>query len=317
VIAVLVVLAVLTPAASSMAVVAADSSDPYVQWHQPFDGFPPSDTLTVDDGTVRLNATISDDESGIDRVVIERRYRDDDTFSREVQRVDDLTNQTVHAGTFSDSDIVVRVFNNAGLVDRTEFSVNVNDNEAPTGELRAVRDGDGRVDIRGTIRDETQPKTAEVIMPDRNNPLIYFSTQADVGDGQIDLTRTTGELNVEVANPRPRHTSIDVRVRDRAGNERDIAVPIPNASADQTPTPTATPTTTPEPTATPVPEVETPAPTATPTPTATPQGSAGTETSTTTPTPQPEQQAGLATVIFRFLMIGVVAFAIGGWISLQ
>jgi hypothetical protein len=310
-----VVLAVIAPTATTAGVAATDASDPYVAWHSPFDGQAPTDTLTVDDGTVRLNATVRDTESGIDRVVIERVYSDDDTFSRNVQRVDDLHNQTIHAGTFSESAVVVRVFNNAGLVDRTEFSVTVNDDEAPTADLQAVRDDDGRIDIQGTVRDATQPETAEVIMPDRNNPVIRFSTQEDVGDGKIDLTRTTGELNVEVADPRPEHTTVDVRVRDRAGNERDIGVPLPDPAADETATPTSTVTATsnatPEPTVTPVPTAATPA--ATPEPTAAPS----TDTQTPVPTTTPSGGAGPVTVIFRFLIIGIGLFAIGGWLSLQ
>jgi len=307
------VVAVLISLPASVPVVAEDTADPRVEWHTPFETEPPDEeALSVDDGTIRLNASIYA-ESAIDYVEIERTYSDGQTDDRDFRQVDDLNNVTVHAGSFDDTEIRVRVFDEHGGVDVTEFEVNVEDNRAPTADLETERTADGKIRLTGTVRDDTQPKQMTVVLIDDGNAVVNSRGTNDERRvlGGVDVARNSFE--VDVAVPEPRGDSVTVRLEDRAGNQRDIEVPLPSAETE-TPAPTATPTPTPEPTATPVPAVETPAPT--PAPTATPTA---TETAapTVTDTPQPEQQAGPATVIFRFLMIGVVAFAIGGWISLQ
>jgi hypothetical protein len=305
------VIAVLISLPASVPVVAEDTADPRVEWHSPFETEPPDEeALSVDDGTIRLNASIYD-ESAIDYVEIERSYSDGETDDRDYRLVDDLNNITVHAGSFDDTEISVRVFDEHGHADVTEFEVNVEDNRAPTAELKTERTGDGKIRLTGTVRDDTQPNQMTVVLLDYGNPVLYAGGNNDERPtlGGVDVADNAFE--VDLSFPEPRGDSVTVRLEDRAGNTRDIEVPLPSAETE-TPTPTATPTPTPEPTATPVPAVETPAPTPAPTPTAT-----ETVATTVTETSQPEQQAGPATVIFRFLMIGVVAFAIGGWISLQ
>jgi len=307
------VITVLISLPASVPVVAEDTADPRVEWHSPFETEPPDEeALSVDDGTIRLNASIYD-ESAIDYVEIVRSYSDKQTDDRDYRQVDDLNNVTVHAGSFDDTEISVRAFDEHGHVDVTNFEVNVEDNRAPTADLGAEQTGDGKIRLTGSVRDATQPKQMTAVLLDYSNPVVYAR-------GQNDGTQTLGgggvadnAFEVDTTFPEPRGDSVTVRLEDRAGNQREIEVPLPSAETE-TPTPTATPTPTPEPTATPVPAVETPAPT--PAPTATPTAT-GTAAPTVTETPQPEQQAGLATVIFRFLMIGVVAFAIGGWFSLQ
>jgi hypothetical protein len=297
----------------AMPVVAEDTADPRVEWHSPFESEPPDEeALSVDDGTIRLNASIYD-ESAIDYVEIERTYSDGQTDDRDYRQVDDLNNVSVNAGTFDDTEIRVRVFDEHGHVDVTEFAVNVDDNSAPTAEVETERTADEKIRLTGTVRDDTQPEKLTVVLPDYSNRVVNSRGANDGRQtlGGVDIARNSFEVDMTV--PEPRGDSVTVRLEDRAGNQREIEVPLPSTETE-TPTPTATATPTPEPTATPVPAVETPAPT--PAPTATPTATE-TVASTVTETPQPEQQAGLATVIFRFLMIGVVAFAIGGWISLQ
>ena len=307
------VITVLISLPASVPVVAEDTADPRVEWHNPFETEPPDEeALGVSDGTIRLNASIYD-ESAIDRVEIERIYSDGQTDDRDFRQVDDLDNVTVHAGTYDDTEIHIRVFDEHGYADITYFEVNVDDNQSPTADLDAERTGDGQIRLTGTVRDDTQPKKLTVVLLDHNNQVVNSRGTNDGRQvyGGVDISRNSFDVDVTV--PEPRGDSLTVRLKDRAGNPREMEVPVPSAETE-TPTATPTPTPTPEPTATPVPAVETPAPT--PAPTATPTA---TETAapTVTETPQPEQQAGLATVIFRFLMIGVVAFAIGGWISLQ
>jgi len=307
------VITVLISLPASVPVVAEDTADPRVEWHNPFESEPPDEeALSVDDGTIRLNASIYD-ESAIDYVEIVRSYSDKQTDDRDYRQVDDLNNVTVNAGTFDDTEIRVRVFDEHGHVDVTEFAVNVDDNSAPTAEVETERTADGKIRLTGTVRDDTQPKKLTVVLLDHSNQVVNSRGTNDGRQtlGGVDIARNSFEVDMTV--PEPRGDSVTVRLKDRAGNQREIEVPLTSTGTEtETETPTATPTPTPEPTATPVPAVETPAPTPTPAPTAT-----ETTATTVTDTPQPEQQAGPATVIFRFLMIGVVAFAIGGWISLQ
>jgi len=293
----------------AMPVVAEDTADPRVEWHSPFESEPPDEeALSVDDGTIRLNASIYD-ESAIDYVEIVRSYSDEQTDDRDYRQVDDLNNVTVHAGSFDDTEIRVRVFDEHGHADVSEFIVNVDDSRAPTADLETERTADGKIRLTGSVRDDTQPEKMTAVLLDYSNPVVYAGGQNDETQtlGGVDIADNAFE--VDTTFPKPRGGSVTVRLEDRAGNTRDIEVPLPSTETE-TPAPTATPTPMPEPTATPVPAVETAAPTPAPT-------AAETVATTVTETSQPEQQAGLATVIFRFLMIGVVAFAIGGWISLQ
>jgi hypothetical protein len=282
------------------------AAGPLVNWTSPFDQ-EPGDVVNAGDGTVRLNATV---DEPIDYVEVTRQYSDGQTDDRDILKFDDLHNQTVNAGTFGKTEVRVRVFGeNSSAPHSTSFDVQVNDNTAPTADLETQSLGD-EVRLYGTMTDQTQPERLVVILPDHSNPVV--NARGVRGDrrntGGIEIDHNT--VDIETTFPATNESDITVRVKDRAGNSRQIEVPLPGS--DQTPTPTPEPTATsnatPEPTLTPVPTVQTPAPTPTPT---------ATEAPSTTSTPAPSGGAGPLTVVFRVLMLGVILFAVGGWISLQ
>lgn len=242
--------------------VPAAASDPYVEWHSPFDGLPPGESLLVEDGTLRLNATIGEP---VDYVEIERTYEDEQTNDRDIRRVDDLHNVTVHAGTFQDTEVRVRVFGEESVApDVTEFSVNVFDSTPPTVDFDVLSAENDQVRLRGEMTDDTQPERLSIRLPDRSNPTVFARTAE--GDGQnlagIDIDKNT--IRIDKTFSEPDESTVTVRVRDRAGNEQDIEIPLPSSETEtETETPTLTATPTPEPTVTSVPTARTPDPTPT------------------------------------------------------
>jgi hypothetical protein len=314
IISILVVAAVV---AGAVPVTAEDTDDPRVEWSSPFDEPPAEDEpLDVSDGTIRLNADIYDD-SEIDYVEIEREYSDDRSDDRDIWQTDDLQNVTVHAGTFDETDIQVRVFDTTGRADVTEFTVNVEDGEPPTADLNTSRADDGTVRLTGIVRDDTQVRTLTIVRPDRSERVLK---SASVRDRQklsgVDVRRNSFEIDTTFETSET--ATVTVRVTDRAENSREIEVPVPNETTE---TVTATPTVTETTPATPTPEptvsaVETPEQTPTTTPTTTPSGNVATLTPTPTDTSDSGGGASTGTILFRLFMLGVVAFAIGKVIAL-
>jgi hypothetical protein len=307
---------VLTVAIVAGSAPVAAGTDPLVNWSSPFEQRPAdSDVVQVDDGTVRLNASV---DEPIDYVEIQREYSDARADDRAIYRVDDLNNVTVHAGTFRQTAIRVRVFGTQSPApDTTAFNVNVDDTEAPTVNVDTEAVGDNSVRLYGRFTDDTQPERLTIRLPNRSNPAINANAVDNDGTNTAGIEVADNSVEFDLRFKDPGSSTVTVRVRDRADNERDIEVPLPDPAADDTATPTATPTVTetpnatPEPTVTPVPTAATPAPT--PTATAAPS----TDTQTPAPTTTPSGGAGPLAVIFRFLIIGVGLFAIGGWLSLQ
>jgi hypothetical protein len=315
----MIIVLVVAVVAGTVPVAAEDTADPRVEWHNPFTNEPADQkALTVSDGSIRLNASIYD-QSAIDRVEIERIYSDGQTNDRDFRQIENgdssLHNVTVHAGTYDDTEIHIRVFDEHGYADITYFEVNVEDNQSPTAELETESVAEDSIRLTGTVRDQTQPSQLTVILPNHNNPVVNARGTNDGRQtlGGVDVAQNS--FDVDVTFPEPAGDSVTVRATDRADNPREIEVPVPNETtetATPTPTTTATPDATPTPTVTPVPTVSTPAPT--PEPTAAPS----TDTQTPTPTTTPSAGgAGPLTVIFRLLIIGVGLFAVGGWLSLQ
>jgi hypothetical protein len=199
----LIVVLVVAVVAGSVPASAADTTDPRVEWLNPFETPPPSDEeLTVDDGSIRLNATIHD-SSAIEYVDIEREYSDGQTDDRDYRQVDNLHNVTVHAGTFSETTVRIRVFDTAGNVDVTEFKVEVNDETAPTADLNTERTNDGQIRLTGTVHDQTQPSRVAVLLPDESNPVVH----SRAGDqnrqrlGGVDIARNSFEVDKTFNSP--------------------------------------------------------------------------------------------------------------------
>jgi hypothetical protein len=313
-----VIVTAVVVSAGSVPVITEATQEPRVEWSHPFDNPPASEEpFEVDDGSVRLNATIYHD-GDIERVEIERIYSDEKTDDRDIKYTDDLQNVTVHAGTFDDTEVNVRVFDSDGNADVTEFELAVDDRTAPSADLETEFVGEDQIRLTGTVRDQTQPSKMTVVLREHSNPVVTsrgIRKEREILGG-VDVTRNRFE--VDETFPAPTGDSVTVRLEDRAENIKEIEVPVPNEPTETTTTtPTVTETTPATPTPTPtVSAVETPEQTPTTTPTTTPSGNVATLTPTPTDTSDSGGGASTGTILFRLFMLGVVAFAVGKVIAL-
>jgi hypothetical protein len=268
----LLVVALLTPTVVAQS---EDSAEPRIEWSSPWDrgqyeGLPDTsdEPWTASDGTLQLRATILD-ESSIERVTIERRYRaavdGDQEHSQRTIRLGSTTqiDETIHAGAHGTTRLTITVRDVAGNTYVGQITVDVDDTSAPTADLSATLVEDEMVRVHGTVTDDTQVDEVRL-------HAISATKVVSPQQGRVDITRNTVEIDARVqAPPKGVEGAVTVDLVDRAGNTRMIMVPV-NASATPTATPTATPrptTTTEEtPTSAPPANLETIAPTTTATP---------------------------------------------------
>jgi|APHM01.1.fsa_nt_gi hypothetical protein len=282
--------------------------DPHVEWHSPFTDEPLSnETIQLDDGTVRLNATV---DEPIERVEIDRRYTDSDGANdRDFRQVESLNNITVHAGGKDETEIMIRTFGSESPAPRiTEFTVDVTDETPPNATLETERIDNQTVRLVGTVRDETQPQRLTIDLPAESDPVVHArgSNREQQTLGGIDIAKNS--FSVSETFPAPDSANVTVQLEDRAGNTKQLQVPLPESS---TPTPPATATAAPPATAT-----ATSVPTVTPTaasssPTPTPTRTATQTTPAATPTPSTDSGS------IPYLWVGLGIVGVAGWLIIQ
>lgn len=304
--AALLVVALLAPTTVAQA---EDTAEPRIEWSSPwergqYEGLPDTsdEPWTASDGTLDLRATIHD-ESGIDRVTIERRYEATVDGRKESDRrtlrlgATETIDETIHLGTHGTTGLTITVRDDAGNVHVGRITVDVDDTAAPTADLSATPAGDGMVRVRGSVSDDTQVDAVRL-------HAMGATKVVSPRQGRLDITDNSVSIDTRVqAPPKGTDGAVTVDLEDRAGNTRTIMVPV---AASTTPTPTATTTPTPNPTAT-----------ASPTPTATPPSNLETITPTATATPTaaatPQQDRGGGLSVFGVLKLlaGVALLGVG------
>ena len=276
----------------------------WVEWHAPesdLDG----KTVQVSNGTVRLNATI---RGSVDYVEIERTYKDQQTNDRDIFRVQNLRNQTIHAGTKNVTQVQVRAFGESGGIDTTKFDMTVSDTTAPTlREFEATRVDNTTVAVEGVIYDATQPHFIRIQLTSSSTRIINVRTldgERDLRAG-FDVRRTFGEFERTVTLPRSKE-NITVILEDRAGNTRTVTAPIDANAGARTPTPTPISTPTPTPTTTSAP---TSTPNATPAPTTTSVTTTVINSQTSVPASPPS--GGMSPILLGLNGLLIVAVVLG------
>ncbi|ERG96600.1 MAG: hypothetical protein J07HQW2_03080 [Haloquadratum walsbyi J07HQW2] len=221
-------------------IVTSTSGAPFwVEWQAPesnLDG----ETVEVSNGTVRLNATI---RGSVDYVEIEREYKDQQTDDRDIFRVENLKNQTIHAGTKNVTQVRVRAFGKSRGIDVTEFELIVNDATAPTlREFDTTRIDNTTIAVEGVVYDATQPHFVRFQASPGQE--ILNVRRLDNGRqtlGGFNIRRTSAEFERTLTIPRTQK-NLTITLEDRADNTRTVTVPINKTTSVTTPTPSTTPT---------------------------------------------------------------------------
>jgi len=304
VLAAILAVALLAPTAVAQA---EDTAEPQIEWSSPwergqFEGPPDTsdEPWTAPDGTLHLQATIHD-ESAIERVTIERRYRAEIDGQTEhtrrtirlgsTERIDEV----VHAGAHGTTTLTITVADAAGNVNVHQITVDVDDTTAPTADLSATAVGGGMVRVHGTVTDDTQVEGVRL-------HAVSATKVINPRQGDIDITQNTVEIDARVqAPPKGVDGAVTVDLVDRVENTRTIMVPVNTSESTPTPTATATPTPTPAPTVT---ATRTPAPATTATPTATPVA--------TTETPTPAASGGGVSILSILKLLGMAVAGLVG-----
>jgi hypothetical protein len=199
------------------ATILRDGAAPLIEYTSPFrtpDKAPPPDTTTVGDANVTLAGNI-DDHTGAETIEIRRvfEYRyggtsEQSVATHELQDSGESFEQELFLGD-GENDIRVRYTDEMGNVRVHEFTLTMDDNEAPTVELSAPeRTGAPQVRIRGAVSDNVKLQTVEVQRPDGTTfqPLTERSPapnparlSVDINE-EVELSEGPNEFRVEATD---------------------------------------------------------------------------------------------------------------------